>query len=147
MDTGPAANDPRIGVAQSLVPLFGNATVILLVLMLLLFVVGLPDGKRLSAIVILAPILVPIGIALGVDPLASWGGVLHQLVIGIVTPPLGSIFLPRSPLPVRRILRSVARVLPFYGGCDYGRYKCLHLCSSRLLLFLPNLGHIAEEWG
>lgn len=65
-----------------------NKYVYLLVLMLLLFVVGaLMD--TVAAIIIIAPVIVPLGIQLGLDPLHLGMIFVINLVIGYVTPPFG----------------------------------------------------------
>ena len=81
------ANIPN-KVAQALVPILHNKTIYLLVLIAFLALVG-TLMETLAAIVIIAPILTPIGIQLGCDPLHL--GVLFciVLVIGFITPPFG----------------------------------------------------------
>lgn len=65
-----------------------NKYVYLLVLMLLLFLVGaLMD--TVAAIIIIAPVIVPLGISLGLDPLHLGMIFVINLVIGYVTPPFG----------------------------------------------------------
>lgn len=65
-----------------------NKYIYLLVLMLLLFVVGaLMD--TVAAIIIIAPVIVPLGISLGLDPLHLGMIFVINLVIGYVTPPFG----------------------------------------------------------
>ena len=65
-----------------------NKYIYLLVLMLLLFIVGaLMD--TVAAIIIIAPVIVPLGITLGLDPLHLGMIFVINLVIGYVTPPFG----------------------------------------------------------
>jgi C4-dicarboxylate transporter DctM subunit len=75
-------------VAQTLIPILGNANIYMLVLMLVLFVVGCLM-ETLAAIVIIAPILVPIGLQMGVDPLHLGVIFCINLIVGFVTPPFG----------------------------------------------------------
>lgn len=82
-----SANIPN-QIASALVPILHNETIYLLVLIAFLALVG-TLMETLAAIVIIAPILSPIGIQLGCDPLHL--GVLFciTLVIGFITPPFG----------------------------------------------------------
>lgn len=81
------ANIPN-KIAAALVPILHSKTIYLLVLIVFLALVG-TLMETLAAIVIIAPILTPIGIQLGCDPLHL--GVLFciVLVIGFITPPFG----------------------------------------------------------
>lgn len=82
-----SANIPT-QIANALVPVLHNKTIYLIALIAFLSLVG-TLMETLAAIVIIAPILTPIGIKLGCDPLHL--GVLFciVLVIGFITPPFG----------------------------------------------------------
>lgn len=82
-----AAKIPTV-ISQALIPHIANANVYMLIIMILLFIIGaLMDVT--AAILILGPILVPIGISLGIDPLHL--GVIYciNLCVGYITPPFG----------------------------------------------------------
>ena len=66
-----------------------NETQYLIILMLVLFIIGCLF-ETLPAIILLAPLLVPTGIALGVDPLHLGVLFVINLVVGFVTPPFGT---------------------------------------------------------
>lgn len=66
----------------------GNAFVFLLILNVLLLLIGcFLDGS--SALYIFAPIFVPVGMALGIDPVHLGVVTIVNLAIGLVTPPVG----------------------------------------------------------
>lgn len=75
-------------IAETVVPLLHNQTVYLLVLLVFLFIAGC-FMETLASIVIFAPILVPIGIELGIDPLHLGVVFCIALVVGFITPPFG----------------------------------------------------------
>lgn len=84
----------------------------LLVLMLLLFFVGaLID--TVAAIIIIAPIIVPLGIQLGLDPLHLGVILVINLVIGYVTPPFGYNLFTACSITGLKFDKIVKGVLPF----------------------------------
>jgi TRAP-type C4-dicarboxylate transport system permease large subunit len=87
--------------------------VFLLVLNLFLLVVGcLMDIY--SAIVIQVPLLVPIGMAFGIDPIHLGIIILANLELGYLTPPVGlNLFMSsyRFGKPVSEVLRSVMPIV------------------------------------
>lgn len=89
-----------------------NKYVYLLVLMLLLFVVGaLMD--TVAAIIIIAPVIVPMGITLGLDPLHVGMIFVINLVIGYVTPPFGYNLFTAGSVTGLKFNDVVKGVLPF----------------------------------
>jgi len=88
--------------------------VFLLVLNIFLIAVGcLMD--IFSAIVVVAPLVVPVGLAFGLDPLHLGIVFLANLEIGYLTPPVGvNLFYASSRFekPITVICRSVAPLLP-----------------------------------
>ena len=84
----------------------------LIVLMILLFFVGaLMD--TVAAIIILAPVLVPFGIELGIDPLHLGMIFVINLVIGYVTPPFGYNLFTAQSITGLRFNDIVKGVMPF----------------------------------
>lgn len=82
-----AANIPKT-IANALLPYLSNKVIYLLLLVVLLLLVGCVM-ETVSSIVILAPILIPIGIELGLDGMHL--GILFSvtLIVGFITPPFG----------------------------------------------------------
>ena len=69
-----------------------------------------------SAIVVLAPLLVPIGLAYGIDPVHLGVIVLANLEIGYLTPPVGINLLVASSRyrkPLLEVYRSVLPLVPY----------------------------------
>src|SRR4029078_7483444 len=87
--------------------------VFLLALNLLLLVVGcLMDIY--SAIIVVVPLLVPLGVAFGIDPIHLGVIFLANLELGYLTPPVGmNLFLAsyRFRKPMAQVMRSVLPLL------------------------------------
>lgn len=84
----------------------------MLILMLLLFFVGaLID--TVAAIIIIVPIIVPLGIQLGWDPLHLGVIFVINLVIGYVTPPFGYNLFTACSITGLKFDKIVKGVLPF----------------------------------
>ena len=90
--------------------------VFLLLVNLLLLVVGM-FLETASAIIVFTPILLPIAVQMGVDPVHFGIIVVLNLTIGLMTPPVGIclyIVCSISRLPLEAIVRAV---LPFLAVC------------------------------
>ncbi len=85
-----------VQIAETLVSFSSSPIVIIGLMMLLLLIVGcFLDG--ISAVIILAPILVPIAIKMGMNPVHFGIAMVANLAIGLVTPPLGvNLFIASS---------------------------------------------------
>ncbi|WP_060679876.1 TRAP transporter large permease subunit [Virgibacillus halodenitrificans] len=83
-------------VASFVLSISENKFIILLLLNVLLLLVGLVM-EALAAIVILTPILLPMAIELGVDPIHFGLIMIFNLAIGFITPPVGvNLFVAAS---------------------------------------------------
>lgn len=75
-------------VAAAIRSVSDDPVIFLLMVNLLLLVVGM-FIETLAAIVIIAPILVPVAMALGIDPIHFGAVIIVNLATGMVTPPVG----------------------------------------------------------
>jgi len=75
-------------IAEYIVQLTSSPALILLLINILLLVVGM-FMETLAAIIILTPILLPVVMAVGVDPVHFGIVIIVNLAIGLVTPPVG----------------------------------------------------------
>ena len=123
-------------VAETMVPLLGSQTMYLFALMLLLFVVGCLM-ECLSAIVILAPIVVPVGLELGVDPLHLGVVFCINLVVGFITPPFGVNLFTAVSTTDTPYIQVVRGSLPFMMVAVLA--VVLMTFVPQIILFLPNL--------
>lgn len=95
-------------IARAILSFSNNKIVILLLINVLLLLTGM-FMEALAAIVILVPILLPIVVKLGVDPVHFGIVMVVNLAIGFVTPPIGvNLFVASSVAGVK--LEPVAKV-------------------------------------
>ena len=83
-----------------------------------------------AAIIILAPVLVPFGIELGIDPLHLGMIFVINLVIGYVTPPFGYNLFTAQSITGLRFNDIVKGVMPFL---------IIELISVLLFAFVPSI--------
>ncbi|MEX2291115.1 MAG: TRAP transporter large permease [Mycobacteriales bacterium] len=98
-------------VAAGLLGLELNKWAFLLVVNLLLLVVG-AFMETSSAILIIAPILLPIALELGVDPIHLGIIMIMNLEIGMITPPLGLNLFVASGLTGMSVLQVARAAIP-----------------------------------
>ena len=123
-------------LAALVIPIVRTKFIYLIVLCLLMLIVG-ALMETLTSIVILAPILAPIGIELGIDPLIVGMVFCLSLIIGVVTPPFGvNLFTVASTtgLSFRRVVSGAA---PFILSLIAVVF--IIAIFPQILIFLPNL--------
>ncbi|MFZ0015095.1 MAG: TRAP transporter large permease [Acidimicrobiia bacterium] len=101
-------------VAETLVNLTDNPWVFLLIINVLLILLGMLLEPT-SALIITTPILLPVAISFGVDPLQLGSIVIFNLMIGLMTPPMGGVIFVLSSvtgIPLERVFRGAAIYLP-----------------------------------
>ncbi len=100
-------------VAEFMLGLTDNQVVFLLLVNVLLILLGaVLEGT--SVLVITVPILLPIAVQFGVDPLHFGVLTIVNLMIGLLTPPIGAVLYVLSPvtkLPVHEVFRGTAPFL------------------------------------
>jgi len=99
-------------LAEWIVTLTSNPLILLLLINILLFVVGmfLDAGP---AIIILGPILGPIFVTLGVDPVHFAIIMSVNLTVGLITPPMGLVLFVASSVSGERVEAISKTILPF----------------------------------
>lgn len=108
----------REGVPQKLSLFFSNITdspmIFLLIINVLLLVIGMFfDGG--VAIIILAPLLTPIAVSLGIDPIHFGMIMITNLAIGMCTPPLGVNLFVACQIANVRLEQITKAILPLLG--------------------------------
>jgi tripartite ATP-independent transporter DctM subunit len=101
-------------IAEALLGLSENPIVFLLVINIMLLFLGMILEPS-SALVIITPILLPIAIHFGIDPLQFGAIVILNLMIGLLTPPMGGVIFVLSSVtgvPIERAFRGTARFVP-----------------------------------
>jgi len=123
-------------VATSLVQATQNPYVLLLLINLMLIVVGmLVEGT--AALIILTPILVPVVVKLGIDPVHFGLVMVVNLTIGGVTPPVGTLMYTTCTILRVPMDRFTIEALPLLGALFFVLFLITYV--PWLVLVLPNL--------
>lgn len=100
-------------ISAALLSLSDNKYVILLIINIMLLLLGcLMDMAPL--ILILTPILLPVVVQLGIDPVHFGIIMMMNLGIGLITPPVGSVLFVASAVSGQKIETVVKAMVPFY---------------------------------
>lgn len=116
-------------IANAMLELSESKAVLILLMVLLLLVVGC-FMETIAAIIILAPILVPVTAVYGFDPVHVGIIMVVTLAIGFITPPLGlNLFVGASisGIPVEKLSKAI---IPFLIAM---------LIALMLIIFIPQL--------
>ena len=98
--------------AGALLELSENTVIILLLINLLLLVVGMVIEAN-AAIIILIPILFPVAMELGIDPLHLGVVIVVNMGLGLLTPPVGLNLMLASEIAEIDIFEGIRGVWPF----------------------------------
>ncbi len=107
-----AAEDIPGVVARAIIRITDNPFIILLMINILFLIVGC-FMETLASVVLLTPILLPLAIAIGLDPVHFGIIMVVNLNIGLVTPPVGVCLFVASPIanvPIEKIFKAA---IPF----------------------------------
>lgn len=116
-------------VAQTITSISDNPMVFLVAVVLLLLIVGMFMETNAS-IIILAPILAPVALEVGVDPVHFGIVMIVTLAIGMVTPPLGLNLFVVGKIANTRLDQLAKGLIPFYIAI---------LITLALIVFVPAL--------
>jgi len=123
-------------IAQGLGMLVAHPVMMMLSINLFLLVVGL-FMEMIASLVILVPILVPLAMAVGVDPIHFGIIIVMNLVIGALTPPLGVLVFTTARVGGANQTETFKAVIPFV----------LALVVVLLLVtFIPALTMLPVSW-
>jgi tripartite ATP-independent transporter DctM subunit len=103
----------HVQMADMLLGISKNPVILLLIVNLLLLVVGM-IMETIAAILVLTPLLVPALSQAGVDPIHLGIVMVLNLMIGLLTPPVGmSLYMVSivSEVPVEKVIRAI---LPYF---------------------------------
>ncbi|MHB1199234.1 MAG: TRAP transporter large permease subunit [Polaromonas sp.] len=121
---------------ELLKPFMDRPTLLLLMMMALLLLVGMVMDLT-PTILILAPVLLPVAVAAGIDPI--YFGVLFVMngTIGLITPPVGTVLNVVAGVGKMKIDQVARGVLPFLFA---------ELLVLFLLVFFPQLVLVPLHW-
>lgn len=123
-------------IASGLLDITTNKYLMLLVINILFLAMGMfLEGG--AALIILAPLLVPVVVQLGVDPVHFGLIAIVNIMIGGVTPPFGSMMFTTCTITGLPIGEFVRESLPFIGALLVALLIITYMPG--LIMFLPNL--------
>lgn len=123
-------------IASGLLDITTNKYLMLLVINVLFLAMGMfLEGG--AALIILAPLLVPVVVQLGVDPVHFGLIAIVNIMIGGVTPPFGSMMFTTCTITGLPIGEFVRESLPFIGALLIALLIITYMPG--LIMFLPNL--------
>lgn len=126
---------PRM-VANAMLALTENPLLLLLLINILLVVAGMfIEGS--ATIILLTPILVPVILKVGIDPVHFGIVMVFNLTVAGVTPPLGTLMFTTCAITGVSIARFIKASVPFYIVL-FGMLMVLTFVPQ-LSLWLPNL--------
>ena len=106
------ANQVADHLGTFLLSLSDDKTVLLLIIMLLVLVMGM-FMETIAAITILVPLLMPIAATVGIDPVHLGIIVILNLMIGLLTPPVGMVLYVLSEVSNVKFEQCVKATVPF----------------------------------
>lgn len=130
------ANQAAALFAETLLGLTQNKTLVLLMIMLVVLIIGL-FMETIAAISILVPVLLPVATQIGVDPIHLGIIVILNLMIGLLTPPVGMVLFVLSKVSGVAFERCVKATMPFL--VPLVAVLLLLTFVPQLTLFLPEL--------
>ena len=113
-----------------------NVIVIMLMINIVMIVLGMLMDMGIL-ILLLTPILLPVAVQIGIDPVHFGIIMMLNLGIGLCTPPVGTSLFVGCAVAGLKIEHSVRMLLPFYGVMVL--ILILIIAIPDIVMFLPNL--------
>jgi tripartite ATP-independent transporter DctM subunit len=101
-------------VAETLVNFTDNPIVFLIIINLMLLLLGMLLEPT-SALIIITPILLPVAVSFGIAPVQFGAIVIFNLMIGLMTPPMGGVVFVLSSvtgIPLERVFKGATYFIP-----------------------------------
>jgi len=89
-----------------------NSIALMLIITMIVLVIGC-FMETIAAITILTPVLLPVAVGLGIDPVHFGIILILNLMIGLLTPPVGMVLYVLSKVAKVPFERCVSATLPF----------------------------------
>nr|WP_239588143.1 TRAP transporter large permease [Gracilibacillus alcaliphilus] len=123
-------------VSNGLINFSPSPAITLLMILIILLLLGMIMDMA-PLILIVTPILLPVAIDIGMDPVHFGIVLMLALGIGLVTPPVGSILFVGSAIGKISIEKATKGMIPFYTVMIIALLMIAYIPS--LTLFLPQL--------
>lgn len=122
--------------AELLFTISSNKYVILLLINIFLLIQGFFMSAT-AGVVIVAPMLLQVGQTIGVDPIHLGVFLIINLMIGIITPPVGMVLFTVSEVAGIKVEAVIRAILPFYLPLVITLLAVTYF--PQLVMFLPSL--------
>lgn len=106
------ANQAAEGLTTGILSISDNPTAVLLMITILIFIVGF-FMETIAAITILTPLIIPVALASGIDPVHLGIVCVLNLMIGLLTPPVGMVLYVLAKVARTPFEECVKATLPF----------------------------------
>lgn len=106
------ANQVATILGDTLLGITDNKQVLLIIMMLIVLAIGL-FMETIAAITILVPVLMPIAVSAGIDPVHLGILLILNLMLGLLTPPVGMVLFVLSEVSGVKFEQCVKATLPF----------------------------------
>ncbi len=106
------ANQVALHFSQGLLAVTENKVALLLLITLIILIIGC-FMETIAAITILTPVLLPVAVSLGIDPVHFGIIMILNLMIGLLTPPVGMVLYVLSKVAAVPFERCVTATAPF----------------------------------
>ncbi len=123
-------------VADFILSISTNPIVVLILINILLLFVGM-FMETIAALIILFPVLLPVAIKIGMDPIHFGVMAVLNLMIGLTTPPVGVCLFAGASIGKISIAKATKAIIPFLAVSLF--VLMLVTFIPQITLFLPNL--------
>lgn len=123
-------------LAELILSLTENPVVFLLMVVVVLLVIGMVM-EPVSAVLVTTPVLFPVAMQLGVDPLHFGVILVFTLLIGLFTPPVGLVLFVLESASDLRGPEIIRGSLPYVG--IFAGFAVILILVPQLVLWLPGL--------
>ena len=125
-------------ITGALSALTDNKYVILILINIAMLVLG-TFIDALALLIMMTPVVVPLGAAFGIDPVQLGLIVVLNCMIGLITPPVGLCLYIVANIAKAPVLKVASELVPFY----WGLIACLALIIffPQIVTFVPQLAH------
>ncbi|SNT22532.1 TRAP transporter large permease [Tropicimonas sediminicola] len=130
------ANQVATTLGDALLGLTTNKQMVLLIMMAMVLVIGL-FMETIAAITILVPVLLPIAAQVGIDPVHLGIIVILNLMIGLLTPPIGMVLYVLAEVSGVSFEKCVKATMPFLVPLI--TVLMLIVFFPQIALFLPEM--------
>lgn len=123
-------------VAEFILSISRDKIIVLLLLNALLLFVGM-FMETIAALIILFPVLLPVAVEIGMDPVHFGVMAVLNLMIGLTTPPVGVCLFAGASIGKISIAKATRAIMPFLAVSLF--VLMLVTFIPQITLFLPNL--------